>query len=312
MRRAGFLDDAALARARAAPLGLRRPRRDYGHVAPWYTERARRLLEQALPDDVARGGLVVDTAALPALAADAQAALRARTDALDPSQSARGRRPGLGPPHRLRRGPGRRADLVDQPVRPGRPGLPPAGLVVEADPLRRRARGRRHHRGHAAARRAGHRVGPVARRVLEAARRPRVPRRRAGRRRPGPVAQRAGHQRPRSGRRRPRDRAGPPARHHDPEVADARPMALGASCVKPMELARAYARSPAAAGRCRRTSWSACAATATILFDATVPEDATLAPARPARSPGLGGRPRSRRAGVRRGRPPGRSPTPRS
>ncbi|HTJ40637.1 MAG TPA: transglycosylase domain-containing protein [Kofleriaceae bacterium] len=84
MRRAGFLDDAALASAIASPLGLRHPHRVYGDVAPWYTERARRLVAEALPDELARGGLTIETAALPALDLDATNALRARTSALDP------------------------------------------------------------------------------------------------------------------------------------------------------------------------------------------------------------------------------------
>jgi penicillin-binding protein 1A len=63
-------------------------------------------------------------------------------------------------------------------------------------------------------------------------------------------------------------------------LAEVRPMALGASCVKPIELARAYATiarrgwaiAPHFAIRIRRG--------ATELFDATVPEDPWLPPAR--------------------------------
>jgi penicillin-binding protein 1A len=63
-------------------------------------------------------------------------------------------------------------------------------------------------------------------------------------------------------------------------LAEVRPMALGASCVKPIELARAYAAiarrgwavAPHFAIRIRRGDH--------VLFDATVPEDAWLDPAR--------------------------------
>jgi penicillin-binding protein 1A len=279
MRRAGFLDDAGLTRARAAPLGLRRPRRAYGRIAPWYTERARRLIEEALPDDVARGGLTIETAALPALAADAQAALRARTDALDrrdPPEAA-----GLvwdlhtGYVEALVGGRAWSAsqfDRVAQACRqPGSAWKPivygaalEAGAITEGTPLRDapvteydEARGVfwKPRAGHAfrgvalAADALAHSLNAPAIDVLD----------RVG---TGPVialARRLGI---------------------TTEVADLRPMALGASCVKPIELARAYATfarggwalSPHLVVRVGRGD--------VVLFDATVPEDPGLAPAR--------------------------------
>jgi penicillin-binding protein 1A len=68
----------------------------------------------------------------------------------------------------------------------------------------------------------------------------RLPRRRGRRRRAGVLAQRPGDRRARSGRRAGGDRAGAAARHHHRDQRAA-PMALGASCVVPLELARAYA-----------------------------------------------------------------------
>lgn len=70
MARARLIDDATRAGAAALPIALRRPHRSRGTIVPWYTERVRRLIAAALPDD--RGGLVVETAALPALGAELQ------------------------------------------------------------------------------------------------------------------------------------------------------------------------------------------------------------------------------------------------
>jgi penicillin-binding protein 1A len=74
MQRAGFLDEAVVAAARAEPLDLRPP--DRPRLAPWYTEHVRRLLEDSLPEMVDLGGLEVETAADPALAALAEDRLR--------------------------------------------------------------------------------------------------------------------------------------------------------------------------------------------------------------------------------------------
>ena len=77
MRGAGFLTDAEARDAQARPLALRRPPLRYGRIAPWATERARREVEEALPDDYARGGLTVETVAQPLLAREAEERARA-------------------------------------------------------------------------------------------------------------------------------------------------------------------------------------------------------------------------------------------
>jgi len=71
MARAGFIDEAERAAAAAAPLVLARLPEVYGARVPWYTEHVRRLLVETFPDEVARGGLTIETAALPALGAQA-------------------------------------------------------------------------------------------------------------------------------------------------------------------------------------------------------------------------------------------------
>ena len=83
MRGAGFLDEPDYRRAVSEPLGLRRPAARYGRIAPWHTERARREVETGWPQAYARGGLTIDTTALPALAGQAEAAARAHASGLD-------------------------------------------------------------------------------------------------------------------------------------------------------------------------------------------------------------------------------------
>jgi len=80
MARAHLIDAGEHARAAEAPLALARPHRSYGHRAPWYTEQVRRLIAGALPRELARGGLAIDTAALPALGAELAAAAAAHAD----------------------------------------------------------------------------------------------------------------------------------------------------------------------------------------------------------------------------------------
>ena len=72
MLRAHLIDEPTRAAAAAAPIALHRAHRSRGTVVPWYTERVRRLIASALPDDIRRGGLVIDTAALPALGTQLQ------------------------------------------------------------------------------------------------------------------------------------------------------------------------------------------------------------------------------------------------
>jgi penicillin-binding protein 1A len=67
MLRAHLIDPAAHARATAAPLALARPHPSYGNRVPWYTEQVRSLIAGALPSELARGGLTITTAAQPAL-----------------------------------------------------------------------------------------------------------------------------------------------------------------------------------------------------------------------------------------------------
>ena len=67
MLRAHLIDEPARARASAEPIALARPRAAYGTVVPWFTEEVRKRLKERMPGELARGGLVVETAALPAL-----------------------------------------------------------------------------------------------------------------------------------------------------------------------------------------------------------------------------------------------------
>ncbi len=81
MLRAKLIDEPTRARAAASPIALRRPHPSYGTRVPWYAEEVRQLISGALPDDVARGGLVVHTAALPALGTQLQRQATAQADA---------------------------------------------------------------------------------------------------------------------------------------------------------------------------------------------------------------------------------------
>ena len=67
MARARLIDPATLVRATAQPIALARPHPSYGTRVPWYTEQVRGLVAGALPGELARGGLTIETAALPAL-----------------------------------------------------------------------------------------------------------------------------------------------------------------------------------------------------------------------------------------------------
>ncbi len=67
MMRAHLIDEPTRARASSAPIELARPHPSYGTRVPWYTEQVRALVTAALPGELRRGGLVIDTAALPAL-----------------------------------------------------------------------------------------------------------------------------------------------------------------------------------------------------------------------------------------------------
>ena len=78
MARAHMIDEATRAKAVATPIELQRPLQRYGVRVPWYTEQVRGLIA-SLPE-YARGGLTVDTAALPALGTQLQADAIAQAD----------------------------------------------------------------------------------------------------------------------------------------------------------------------------------------------------------------------------------------
>jgi penicillin-binding protein 1A len=84
MARAHWIDEPTRAAAAAAPLALHRPHRTYGARVPWYTEQARRLVAKLLPD----GALTVETAALPALGTELQAAAAEHAARWDDAQVA--------------------------------------------------------------------------------------------------------------------------------------------------------------------------------------------------------------------------------
>lgn len=281
MARAKLIDADTQARATAAPLALRRPRPSYGTRVPWFTEQVRSLVQAAIPKELARGGLVIDTAALPALGTDLQRLALAQGDRWGGAQAA-----ALIWDHRT--------GYVEALV----------GGRAWSKAVTRGAD--RFDRMRLACRQPGSAWKPL---VYGAALE-------TGAITPGtalrdaPIAEydeaTGAHWKPRSGNRFrgvvlaedafaaslnapaidvfDRVGAGPVialARRLGitTAVAELRPMALGASCVKPIELARAYATiarrgwsvAPHFAIRIRRG--------ARVLFDATVPEDPWLAPA---------------------------------
>jgi penicillin-binding protein 1A len=276
MARAHLIDAAAQARAAAAPIALTRPQPSYGRRAPWYTEQVRRLLAGALPRELARGGLIVDTAALPALDAELARDAAANADRWGGAEVA-----ALVWDHRT--------GYVEASV---------GGRAWNPDRFDRALQG---------CRQPGSAWKPLVygAALLAGAITPGTPLRDA------PIAEydeaTGAHWKPRSGSRfrgvvlaqdafaaslnAPAidvfDRVGARpvialARRLGISTAidELRPMALGASCVKPIELARAYAAiarrgwplAPHFAIRVRRGD--------TALFDATVPEDPWLDPAR--------------------------------
>jgi penicillin-binding protein 1A len=276
MARAHLIDPAAYARAAAAPIALSRPHPSYGSRVPWYTEQVRGVVAGALPAELARGGLTIETAALPALGTELQRRAIAHADRWAGAQVA-----ALVWDHRT--------GYVEASV---------GGRVWNPDRFDRLIQ---------SCRQPGSAWKPMVYGAALA----------AGAITPGsalrdaPIAEydeaRNTHWKPRSGNRfrgeviaqdafagslnAPAidvfDRIGAApvialARRLgiSTALADVRPMALGASCVKPIELARAYAViarrgwsvAPHFAIRVRRD--------ATVLFDATVPEDPWLDPAR--------------------------------
>jgi len=286
MARARLIDLATLVRATAQPIRLARPHPSYGTRVPWYTEQVRGLVAGALPGELARGGLTIETAALPALGTTLQHNAVAQADRWGHAQVA-----ALIWDHRT----GYVEALVGgRAWSATKSAAPPAG-------------GDRFDRLRQSCRQPGSAWKPL---VYGAALE-------TGAITPGtalrdaPIAEydeaTGAHWKPRSGNRfrgivlaedafaaslnAPAidvfDRVGARpvialARRLGiaTAVTDLRPMALGASCVKPIELARAYATiarrgwavAPHFAVRIRRGP--------VTLFDATVPEDAWLDPAR--------------------------------
>jgi penicillin-binding protein 1A len=280
MARAHLIDAAAQARAARAPITLARPHPSYGTRVPWYTEQVRALIAGALPAELARGGLAIDTAALPALGTALQRDAVAHADRWGGAQIA--------------------AVVWDH-----RTGYVEA--IVGGRAWGAAAGGDRFDRFRQACRQPGSAWKPVVYGAALA----------AGAITPGTALRDAPiseydeitgtHWKPRSGNRfrgivlvqdafaaslnAPAidvfDHVGARpvialARRLgiSTALAEVRPMALGASCVKPIELARVYATiarrgwavAPHFAVRVRRGD--------TVLFDATVPEDPWLDPAR--------------------------------
>ena len=276
MLRAKLIDEPTRAAAAATPIALQRPLPSYGKRVPWYTEQVRALIASALPDELARGNLTIDTAALPALGTQLQLDAIAQADRWGKSQVA-----ALVWDHRT--------GYVEALV---------GGRAWDPD---------RFDRFRQSCRQPGSAWKPVVYGAAldGAAITPGTALRDA------PIAEydeRTGvHWKPKSGTRfrgvvlaqdafaaslnAPAidvlDRIGTAAviafakkLGVSTDVADVRPMALGASCVKPIELARAYAViarrgwaiAPRFAVRVRRGSEA--------LFDAAVPEDPWLDPAR--------------------------------
>jgi penicillin-binding protein 1A len=79
MARAGFITAADAEAATGAPIDLSPPPERYGTLAPWYTERARQEVEAAMPEAYRRGGLEIETAAQPVLSMAAEREARAWT-----------------------------------------------------------------------------------------------------------------------------------------------------------------------------------------------------------------------------------------
>jgi membrane carboxypeptidase/penicillin-binding protein len=276
MLRAKIIDEPTRAAAAAQPLALTRPVASYGTRVPWYTEQVRALIADAIPEDLARGNLVVETAALPALGTQLQADAVAQADRWGKSQVA-----ALVWDHRTayvealvggRDWDPDRFDRFRQSCRqPGSAWKPIVygaaldfGAITPGTALRDapiaeydertnvhwKPKSGNRFRGVVLAQDAfASSLNAPAIDVLD----------RTGTKTAIAFAKKLGI---------------------SSDVADVRPMALGASCVKPMELARAYAvvarrgwaLAPRFAVRVRRGN--------EILFDAAVPEDPWLDPAR--------------------------------
>jgi membrane carboxypeptidase/penicillin-binding protein len=280
MARANMIDEATRAAAVASPIALTRPPQRYGARVPWYTEQVRGLIAGALPDDFARGGLAIDTAALPALGTQLQQDAVAQADRWGDKE----RKPQVGAlvwDHRTgyvealiggRDWDPDRFDRMLQSCRqPGSAWKPlvygaalesgaitpgsalrdaPIAEYNEATNVHWKPKSGNKFRGVVLAQDAF--AGSLNAPAIDVLDRVGIPRVITFARRLGITS----------------------------AVAELRPMALGASCVKPIELARAYATvarrgwsiAPRFAVRVRRGEQ--------VLFDAAVPEDPQLEAAR--------------------------------
>lgn len=88
MARAHLIDEPTRTRAVATPITLHRPRPTYGTRVPWYTEQVRTFIASALPAELSRGGLVIETAALPAVGTVLQREANAQGDRWGGAQAA--------------------------------------------------------------------------------------------------------------------------------------------------------------------------------------------------------------------------------
>jgi penicillin-binding protein 1A len=96
MYRAGAIERTQLLTARAQPIVLRPPPERYGQVAPWYTEWARRHASAQFGGAYARGGLRIETAAAPVLTAAAEALAVRHIDRWAGRHAGRGAAPQAG------------------------------------------------------------------------------------------------------------------------------------------------------------------------------------------------------------------------
>lgn len=72
MLRHEMIDQAAHDAAVASPIDLHPPPLRYGTIAAWHTERARQEIEHGIPRVYAKGGLVVETSAIPVQSMEAE------------------------------------------------------------------------------------------------------------------------------------------------------------------------------------------------------------------------------------------------
>ena len=303
MARAGLIDEPTRAAAAARPIALARRAELYGTRSPWYTEHVRRLVEESMPLEAARGGLTIETAALPALTARAEAALVAAGDGLADG------------------GPAPEAAAIAWDHRTGYVEAMAGGRAWQIGAFDRLTQGCRQ-------------PGSAWKALVYGAALERGAITLGSPLRDAPIAEYDEltdvHWKPRSGHRfrgvalaadafaaslntpaiDVADQVGAAAVIDlarrlgiTTAISDLRPMALGASCVIPLELARAYAI-------IARGGWDVAVRVIVrirrgdeVIFDAAVPEDPWLDPARRLdRLAALAGRDPAARTGARRGR----------